>query len=84
MYEDYEGDNHPDKLKVRQVPPADAEVPVFTERRTMNRWQFRADQIQLLYQQVQTELIISMLVAAIVSTVFWTQVGGQAVLGRQY
>jgi diguanylate cyclase (GGDEF)-like protein/PAS domain S-box-containing protein len=43
----------------------------FTERRSRNRWQFRADQIQLLYQQVQTELIISMLLAAIVTTIFW-------------
>ena len=43
----------------------------YIERRTMSRWEFRADQVQLLYQQVQTELIISMLVAAVVTTVFW-------------
>jgi hypothetical protein len=43
----------------------------FAERRSLNRWQFRADQVQLLYQQVQTELIISMLMAAIVTTIFW-------------
>ena len=72
MYEDYEGSElRPDQLIARQVPRStEVESPSFTERRTMNRWQFRADQIQLLYQQVQTELIISMLVAAIVSTVF--------------
>jgi len=40
----------------------------------MNRWQLRADQVQMLHQQVQTELIISMLVAAIVATVFWRTV----------
>ena len=44
---------------------------VFSERRSLNRWQFRADQVQLLYQQVQTELIISLLMAAIVTTIFW-------------
>jgi diguanylate cyclase (GGDEF)-like protein/PAS domain S-box-containing protein len=43
----------------------------FAERRTQSIWEFRADQVQLLYQQVQTELIISMLVAAVVTTVFW-------------
>jgi diguanylate cyclase (GGDEF)-like protein/PAS domain S-box-containing protein len=42
-----------------------------TERRSLNRRQFRADQVQLLYQQVQTELIISMLMTAIVTTIFW-------------
>jgi diguanylate cyclase (GGDEF)-like protein/PAS domain S-box-containing protein len=71
MYEDYEGSSHPDDLKTRQAPPGNTEPPAFVERRTMNRWQFRADQVQLLYQQVQTELIISMLIAAIVCTVFW-------------
>ena len=43
----------------------------FNERRTMNRWEYRADQIQMLNQQVQNELIISMLIAGIVSAVFW-------------
>jgi len=38
---------------------------------TINRWQFRADQVQLLYQQVQVELIISMLVVVMVSFIFW-------------
>ena len=42
-----------------------------SEHRSLNRWQFRADQLQLLYQQVQTELIISMLIAAIAITIFW-------------
>jgi diguanylate cyclase (GGDEF)-like protein/PAS domain S-box-containing protein len=41
------------------------------ERRSLNRWQFRADQVQLLYQQVQNELLVSMLMAAIVTTIFW-------------
>ena len=43
----------------------------FVERRTMNRWVFRADHAQMINQQVQTELIISMLVAGIVSAVLW-------------
>ena len=49
MYEDYEGSElRPDQLIVRQVPrPAEVESQPFSERRTMNRWQFRADQIQL-------------------------------------
>jgi diguanylate cyclase (GGDEF)-like protein/PAS domain S-box-containing protein len=81
MYEDYEGSGHPDLLKTRQLPAIDAESPLFTERRTMNRWQFRADHIQLLYQQVQTELIISMLVAVIVSTVFWNLAPPALLLG---
>jgi len=83
MYEDYEGSEfRPDQLIARQVPRAvEAEPPTFTERRVMNRWQFRADQIQLLYQQVQTELIISMLVAAIVSTVFWNLAPPALLLG---
>jgi diguanylate cyclase (GGDEF)-like protein/PAS domain S-box-containing protein len=38
---------------------------------TITRWQFRADQIQLLYQQVQTELLVSMLVSILVCLVFW-------------
>ena len=37
----------------------------------MNRWEFRADHAQMVTQQVQTELIISMLVAGIVSAVLW-------------
>jgi hypothetical protein len=41
------------------------------ERRTMSRWEYRADQIQILNQQIQNELIISMLIAGIVSAVFW-------------
>ena len=46
-------------------------APGSGEPRSLNRWQFRADQLQLLYQQMQTELIISMLMAAIVTTIFW-------------
>jgi diguanylate cyclase (GGDEF)-like protein/PAS domain S-box-containing protein len=74
MYEDYEGDSDSDALKGRKASASVAEARPFTERRTMNRWQFRADQVQMLQQQVQTELIISMLVAVIVATVFWTVV----------
>jgi len=48
-----------------------AAAPGAAEHRSVSRWQFRADQLQLLYQQVQTELIISMLIAAIATTIFW-------------
>jgi diguanylate cyclase (GGDEF)-like protein/PAS domain S-box-containing protein len=82
MYEDYEGrELYPDQLQSRQVVIADPEPAAYSERRTINRWQFRADQVQLLYQQVQTELIISMLVAAIVSTVFWNLAPPSLLLG---
>ena len=37
----------------------------------MSRWEYRADQVQQLNQQVQAELIISILIAGIVSAVFW-------------
>ena len=53
----------------------------FQERRTMSRWEFRADQIQVLNQQAQTELIISILVAGIVSAVFWSLAPPQLLLG---
>jgi len=71
MYEDYEGSSHPDQLRTRQEPPVNSAPSALAEHSSMNHWQLRADQIQLLYQQVQTELIISILLAAIVSTVFW-------------
>ncbi|RKZ66710.1 MAG: hypothetical protein DRQ48_10555, partial [Gammaproteobacteria bacterium] len=71
MYEDYEGSKYSGQLKECKEPPTAPESAPLTDRPTMNRWQFRADQVQVLHQQVQTELIISMLVAAIVATVFW-------------
>jgi len=37
----------------------------------MSRWEFRADQVQLLYRQAQTELAVSILVAATVTAIFW-------------
>ncbi|MBT8116495.1 MAG: PAS domain S-box protein, partial [Gammaproteobacteria bacterium] len=43
----------------------------FREQRTMNRWQYRADQVQLRQQQVQSEMSTTVLVAAIVVAVFW-------------
>ena len=74
MYEDYEGGKHPEQLLERKESATDSRSAPFTERQTMNRWQFRADQVQMLHKQVQTELIISMLVAAIVATVFWNTI----------
>ena len=60
---------------------SDSDSTSYTERRTMNRWEFRADQLQLLYQQVQTELVISVLVATIVTAVFWKLVPPALMLG---
>jgi diguanylate cyclase (GGDEF)-like protein/PAS domain S-box-containing protein len=86
MYEDYNDDGLPGQLLERRTSSAEPEsaelnhrlsntsepAPAeFNDRRTINRWQFRADQLQLLYRQVQTELVISILVAAVVSYVFW-------------
>jgi diguanylate cyclase (GGDEF)-like protein/PAS domain S-box-containing protein len=70
MYEDYENEDYPGQLTERQTSSADTEIPA-TERRTMNRWQFRADQVQMLNQQVQIELAISLLFSVIVTSVFW-------------
>ena len=46
----------------------------YREQRSMNRWQYRADQVQLRQQQVQSEMSTSVLVAAIVIAVFWNLV----------
>jgi len=70
MYEDYEHDDYPGHLTEKQHSSADTTLPA-PEPRTMNRWQFRADQVQMLYQQVQIELAISLLFTAIVTAVFW-------------
>lgn len=70
MYEDYQSGDYPGQLTEQQVSSADKTLSV-PERRTMNRWQFRADQVHILYQQVQIELFISLLITAIVSAVFW-------------
>ena len=74
MYEDFEGDNQSDRVTEHKAPMTDCESAPVSERQAMNRWQFRADQVQILHQQVQTELIISVLVVAIVATVFWRMV----------
>ena len=47
----------------------------------MNRWEFRADQLQLLYQQAQTELLISILVASVVTAIFWNIAPPKLMLG---
>ncbi|MGD2137924.1 MAG: EAL domain-containing protein [Gammaproteobacteria bacterium] len=83
MYEDYENDGNSLQAGARHDSPAtpEPEHGTDTERRAINRWQFRADQLQLLYQQVQTELIISMLMAAIVGAVFWKPAPAGLLLG---
>jgi len=53
----------------------------FRERRTMNRWEFRADQLRMLYQQAQTELVISILVASVVTAIFWNIAPPRLMLG---
>jgi diguanylate cyclase (GGDEF)-like protein/PAS domain S-box-containing protein len=68
-------------LETRGETAVNGDAHDFQERRTMNRWEFRADQIQLLNQQAQTELIISILVAGIVSAVFWSLAPPQLLLG---
>jgi diguanylate cyclase (GGDEF)-like protein/PAS domain S-box-containing protein len=70
MYEDYENEAYPGQLTEQQLSSAGTATPI-TERRTINRWQFRADQVQMMYQQVQIELAISLLFSAIVTAVFW-------------
>ena len=47
----------------------------------MDRWRFRADQVQMLYQQVQIELIISLLFSVIVSFVFWNSAPHELLIG---
>ncbi len=71
MYEDYQGGSDSGQSMGRNVPVTDCASAPVTERQPMNRWQFRADQVQMLQQQIQNELIISLLVAAIVTAVFW-------------
>ena len=73
MYEDYENRDNAGQLSERQMSssaPASASS-THHDRRTMNRWQFRADQVQMLNQQVQIELTISLLFSFIVISVFW-------------
>ena len=80
MYEDYENGNYPGQLNERRAPPAAIE-PSTGERRSMNRWQFRADQVQMLQQQVQIELSISLLFSVIVMAVFWDSVPHPLLIG---
>ena len=70
MYEDYENGDHTGQLTERQKSLAETESSTI-KRRTMNRWQFQADQVQMLHQQIQIELIISLLFSVIVISVLW-------------
>ena len=70
MYEDYENEDNPRQLTDLQKKTAESEATA-VERRSVNRWQFRADQVQMLNQQVQIELTISLLFSSIVLYVFW-------------
>jgi len=48
-----------------------AKDPTVPEKQAMNRWQFRDEQTRLLYQRVQTELVISILVVTVTGFIFW-------------
>ena len=70
-----------DSAKLRNPQdPADSSAP-FQERRSMSRWEFRAEQVQTLYRQAQIELVISILVAAIVTAIFWELAPPELMLG---
>lgn len=47
----------------------------------MSRREFRTDQVQLLYRQAQAELVVSILVAAIVTVIFWSIAPPDLLLG---
>lgn len=69
MYEDNE--NESCITRMRAQPREGRGAVSSTRSRTMNRWQFRIDQVRHIHQQVHTELFTSMLVVAISSYVFW-------------
>ena len=81
MHENDKDDEHTMPLTERRWNAAGHQPAGLEERRTMNRWRFRADQIQLLYRQIQTELIIGILVATVVSIVFWNHTPPALLLG---
>ena len=47
----------------------------------LTRYKFRADQIRILNQQVKTELLASIVIAAIVSAIFWQLTPPNLMLG---
>lgn len=53
----------------------------YREQRSMDRWQYRADQVQLRQQQVQSEMSTSVQVVAIVVAVFWNYTPHPLMLG---
>lgn len=63
-----------DELTPDQHGPQHAEypsAPEHGERRAIDRWMYRADQIRLRQQQLRIELIASLLVAGLMTFVFW-------------
>jgi diguanylate cyclase (GGDEF)-like protein/PAS domain S-box-containing protein len=73
MYEDLNNNREPGHRTVQ--PGAPHAVPAqHEERRTIDRWMYRADQIRLRQQQVRTELFASILVVALMNLVFWEMV----------
>jgi diguanylate cyclase (GGDEF)-like protein/PAS domain S-box-containing protein len=70
----YNDDNPFSKHGARpELPGAQSarEITDHGDRRAMDRWQYRADQLHLRQQHVHTELIAGLLVAVIVAIVFW-------------
>ncbi len=80
MYGDNDNRDSPGQLTERQKSSA-ATGPSTNEHRAISRWQFRADQVQMLYQQVQLELTISILFSVIVTTVLWNSVPHSHLIG---
>ncbi|MGB5259660.1 MAG: EAL domain-containing protein [Gammaproteobacteria bacterium] len=73
--------DNPDNANRAASQKTHADQGSFRDQRSMNRWQYRADQIQLRQQQVQSEMSTSVLVAAIVVIVFWNYVPHMLMLG---
>ena len=80
MYGDNDIRDSPGQLTEQQKSSA-ATGPSTNEHRAISRWQFRADQVQMLYQQVQLELTISILFSVIVTTVLWNSVPHSHLIG---
>lgn len=71
MYEDFKSGQGPAPGTDTAPVSARAGSPARTERRAVDRWQYRADQVRLRQQQVQTELNAGLLVAATTAAIFW-------------
>jgi diguanylate cyclase (GGDEF)-like protein/PAS domain S-box-containing protein len=71
MYEDFGTDLDPSQCKAPSATPAANGTAITGDRRAVDRWQYRADQVRLRQQQVQAELTAGILVAIITAALFW-------------